>query len=88
VAQAVQPESQYQDRSQSIAKLDLTGARVGDAIAVTGPLGGSILGKHLKFTPFPGEDAGPQPVCVAPLKNTVWVRWYRVPSVLGASSVQ
>jgi len=26
VAQAVQPESQYQDRSQSIAKLDLTGA--------------------------------------------------------------
>ncbi|HEY2585991.1 MAG TPA: thiamine-phosphate kinase [Tepidisphaeraceae bacterium] len=38
-------------RSAGIAPVTRTGAKVGDEVYVTGPLGGSILGRHLTFEP-------------------------------------
>ena len=38
-------------RSAGVAPITRGGARVGDGVYVTGPLGGSILGRHLDFTP-------------------------------------
>jgi thiamine-monophosphate kinase len=38
-------------RSAGVAPVTRSGARVGDGVYVTGPLGGSLLGRHLTFAP-------------------------------------
>src|SRR5688500_12684735 len=38
-------------RSAGVAPVTRRGARVGDGVYVTGPLGGSIIGRHLTFSP-------------------------------------
>jgi thiamine-monophosphate kinase len=38
-------------KSAGIQPIERRGARVGDGIYVTGPLGGSILGRHMTFSP-------------------------------------
>lgn len=38
-------------RSGGVKPITRSGARIGDAIYVTGPLGGSILGRHMTFKP-------------------------------------
>jgi thiamine-monophosphate kinase len=38
-------------RADGIAPITRSGAKVGDGIYITGPLGGSILGRHMTFSP-------------------------------------
>ena len=38
-------------RSAGVAPVTRAGTRAGDGLYVTGPLGGSILGRHMTFTP-------------------------------------
>lgn len=38
-------------RSAGVTPVTRSGARVGDGVFVTGPLGGSLLGRHLSFSP-------------------------------------
>jgi len=54
-------------RSLGVAPVLRTGAAVGDGIYVTGPLGGSILGRHMTFSPR--LDLGRQLATYRPLGN-------------------
>lgn len=60
-------------RAAGIRPVTRVGARVGDGIYVSGPLGGSILGRHLTFTPRValGRDLAPIATAMIDLSDGV-----------------